>query len=281
MSMPVEGINLTMQHVPATDSFERRETVVTERSNGPLLNEATQLNVEPMESNIKKSTSACSHRDSGFGHEFYRKLAEARELTNDHFEYGWAVCSIVLGSLFGLGFLLLTTAIPVAMIWIGSAHLNDCPHSPELPILLIVSGCILAAGSLINICDQLLEGYVYHTSGKRQSIMIRAINCLVIGLMLACLILGCIWIHGRNLPHENRFFDDAGMNRPVTPIPEHLYRSNQTVPPIGERANRMDPQFCHPVLYQFSYWLLNISFIVLALIALLTCIGMMTANFIP
>jgi len=278
MSVPVEGINLAMDHLSnPTNEHLIRQTVVTERSNGPLLNEATQLNVEPtIESNIKHSCSTYSDNRGGFGQEFYRRLAEARELTNDHLEYGYAVCSIVLGSLFGLGFLLLTTAIPVAMIWIGSAHLNDCPHSPEIPILLIVSGCILAGGSLINICDQLLEGYVHHTSGKRKSVWIRAVNCLVIGLMLACLILGCIWIHGRNLPHENRFFDDAGQNS-VQPA---LLR-NETVPAIAERAHRADPQFCHPVVYQFSYWLLNISFVVLALVALLSCIGMMTANFIP
>jgi len=162
------------------------------------------------------------------------------------------------------------------MIAIGARHLNDCPHSPELPILLVVSGCILATGSLINIGDQLLEGYLYHTSSKRKSVWIRAVNCLIIGLMLASLILGCIWIHGRNLPHENRFFDDSGSNS-VAPVPLR----NQTVPMDDARANRADPQYCHPLVYQFSFWLLNISFVVIGLIFILTLIGMCTSTFIP
>ena len=181
----------------------------------------------------------------------------------------------LISIVFGLGFLLLTTAIPVAMIAIGATHINDCPHSTEIPILLIVAGAILGTGSLINIGDQLMEGYAHHNNGKRKSVWIRAINCLVIGLLVACLILGCIWIHGRNVPHENRFFDDNGANS-VQPA---LLR-NQTVTSDSANANRADPQYCHPLVYQFSYWLLNISFVIMGLILILTLIGILTANIV-
>jgi len=218
--------------------------------NGTVPLRTTTVDLEPT-TTTKTTTHTTTVEPSyayhyGFGSDFYRRLVDARNITNGYWEFGYAVLSIVLGSMIGLGFLLLTTALPISMIAIGATHLENCPAAPEIPILLITAGCILTFGSLCNIIDQLLEGYVYHTSGKRQSKLITLVNIIVLGLVLASLILGSIWVYGRNRPADVQ-------------QPGNYY------------------SYCHPTVWQFAFWVLNVSWIAVGLIVGLTLIGIVTA----
>jgi len=161
-----------------------------------------------------------------------------------HREYTVRIAETRHATFMGLGFLLLTPTIPLAMIAIGATHFNNCPAIPELPALLIAAGSVLAFGTLGNIADVLLEGYLYHTSDRRKSAVITVFNIAIFITLIICLILGCMWVYGRPEPAEF---------------------------PTEEQG-----QYCHPVVYQVTFWLLNIMTVIVVLIVSLSIIAFVT-----
>ncbi|KAI1287038.1 hypothetical protein HDE_10703 [Halotydeus destructor] len=288
------GVNLVMEHLKGNQSPENSETTQTEpTANMDGAGETIDLgdpvgNIQATTTNGSSNQTHSRHYDEneGFGQQIYRRIMEAKTDSSDNVQFAYAVITIILGSIVGLGFLLLTTALPIAMIAIGVSHLDNCPAIPELPILLIVAGSILAAGSLINIGDQFLEGYVYHTGGKRKSNLITLLNVLLCGLMLAALILGCIWVYGNpkpaDTPSPTAYFPSTA--RPAstlfpTMLPPMTHAPLPT--PSGGSSighNYFRNNYCHPTLWQFSYWLLNVSWILIGLVVLLSIIGIVSAN---
>jgi len=155
---------------------------------------------------------------------------------------------------------LLATAIPVAMITIGSVNIEKCPAIPELPILLIVSGSLLAFGSFINIVDELKEGYVYHLIGRAHCNAIDVANALIFLASIIAFMYGCLLVYGYNELAEYHI----GSNLTFVNF-TNLNSTGNTI--------TVHPLHCDPVLLNFSFWLLNAIWFVIVLFAIIGTIG--------
>ncbi|KAM4617417.1 transmembrane protein 272-like [Discoglossus pictus] len=56
-------------------------------------------------------------------------------------------------------------ALSIAMIVIGSIHIDDCPVEPKIPIYLIVAGVVYVVGFTIIPLKKVTEASVYTTEG--------------------------------------------------------------------------------------------------------------------
>ncbi|XP_070554016.1 transmembrane protein 272-like [Ptychodera flava] len=178
------------------------------------------------------------------------RIKQAKQDSSGVKDFTTSVCDIILGTT-GLvfGCLIctgLTMGIPIAMIVIGSIYLDDCPAEKNIPIYLIVCGVFTILSYLLSVClgksrgkkDENAEGEG-DAAGKGGAVTGCAgcISCLIGPFLFAWFIAGNVWIY-------------------------------RTYEPSYDDVNAAD--YCNKTLYLFSFWLLNVTYI---LIGLSCCIG--------
>ena len=130
--------------------------------------------------------------------------------------------------------------LPISMIIIGSKYKDDCPIQHKVPVWLIVSGVVALFQGIFapSFRD---DGKSDGNSGRG---VFRAVGLIVNIFQMVWLIMGSVWIYG-------------------------IYK-----PSFHEADGVM---FCDETLYQFSFWILNVTYIGLC-ITLFISIGMFVYN---
>lgn len=171
-----------------------------------------------------------------------------------------------------LAFSLLATALPIALITIGAVHINDCPDIPELPILLIASGSILALGTLINLGDELMNGYIYNVEGKRKSTLLGVINTIIFLLLIICFVFGMVLVYGKPNPASGV---STWNNANATDWSDEE-RNATNIQYARAITKSRKPEYCHQAVFQFAFWLLNILSVLSVVIIVLAVVGYST-----
>ncbi|XP_023238461.1 uncharacterized protein LOC111637250 [Centruroides sculpturatus] len=119
----------------------------------------------------------------------------------------------------------------IVMIIIGSIYVKDCPAERYIPIYLIVMGVF---GTIRN----LLDFFEFYRSEKGQKPITKFHN-KIINLFIFCwFIAGCVWVY-------------------------RAYKPNFYSPE--------SPLYCNKVVYLFTFWLINLTFILIAIVFLVCC----------
>jgi len=126
--------------------------------------------------------------------------------------------------------------LSLVMLIIGSIYVYDCNAEPNIPVYLIVSGVIGTIQHVITIWTKYVPK---ETQGrlKVQRSYCKSLNGLLHLFLIIWFILGCVWIYG---VHEVEFRD------------------------------RHKDEYCHKTLYYFAFWIMNLSFILLAIVIVLS-----------
>ncbi|XP_076352244.1 uncharacterized protein LOC143247711 [Tachypleus tridentatus] len=147
--------------------------------------------------------------------------------------------NMIFSSIIWTIFLLFTLGVPLSMIIIGTKYINDCPLEAHIPVMLIVSGSLLVISNLMIVLDRLkrISDPVKPTGVTVIGSVTTLLNFLAFGWFIA----GCVWVFGSNKPSSD---------------------------PKEKSA------FCHPILYNFAFWLLNVGFMCMGGIIILGIIGL-------
>ncbi|XP_076118253.1 transmembrane protein 272-like isoform X1 [Mytilus galloprovincialis] len=168
----------------------------------------------------------------------YGQLKEARHTTDGNVSFAKRGFTIILGSTICTILLVLFLSIPIACIVIGSLYLHDCPAQRLIPIYLIVAG----AFSLVKDLSSLLQKCKAKRTEEEQEggAPTNFFDGLVGCFLFAWFICGNVWIYSTH----NHFSTDS-----------------------------TKADFCEPVLFYFSFWLLNATYILIGISCLLCCCG--------
>ncbi|KAF8790086.1 uncharacterized protein LOC129961050 [Argiope bruennichi] len=131
--------------------------------------------------------------------------------------------------------------ISLALLIIGCIYIDDCKIQPNIPLYLIVSGVLGTIQHFIAIWTK----YVPKDSLgriKEYRNYCKIVDCVIQLFLTIWFVLGCIWVYGVYNEVEYR---DTERN-----------------------------EYCNQTLYLFAFWILNFSFMILALLAViaLSCI---------
>lgn len=119
------------------------------------------------------------------------------------------------------------------MIVIGSIHFRDCPREKYIPIYLIIGGGV----GIIKILFSLVRGFVIKDNNNDdEGNPYIGFTGWFIGCFLFCwFIAGNIWVY--------RIYNDFDKN------------------------DNNSPNYCHPTLYYFTFWIITGSYILIACIS--------------
>lgn len=119
--------------------------------------------------------------------------------------------------------------LPLVMLIIGSIFVNDCPLEPRIPVYLVVAGLF----GLFQHVTALVTKYLPEEKRRISDVQKRWCTCLDSVLqtfLFVWFIAGCVWVYGNYEPHYD---------------------------------NPQRPDYCHKTVYLFTFWMFNISFIIL------------------
>ncbi|XP_064608113.1 transmembrane protein 272-like [Liolophura sinensis] len=150
-------------------------------------------------------------------------------------------CSVICGSIVGLVILGLSTALPIAMIVIGSMYLHDCPVERYIPIYLVVGGSFGLFYFFISLCNRAKSKRDGEESDDSPAPCLSTILCLVSCFTTAWFIAGNVWV----------------------------YRTYSIW-----SADPVSKNYCNQTLYLFAFWQLTACYIMLAIgLVLVVCCG--------
>lgn len=119
--------------------------------------------------------------------------------------------------------------LPLVMLIIGSIFVDDCPLEPRIPVYLVVAGLF----GLIQHVTALVTKYLPKEKQRISDVQKRWCTCLDSVLqtfLFVWFIAGCVWVYSNYEPNYDN--------------PNH-------------------PDYCHKTVYLFTFWMFNISFIIL------------------
>lgn len=125
----------------------------------------------------------------------------------------------------------------VPMVAIGFGYLPDCPLEPVLPLLLLGGGIIMIVTVLLSLCAQNGSSLGVAEEETYGTFETSAIFCLTFALntvLLGSFIIACFLVY----------------------------------PNLNPSSTRGEDSYCHPVAFQFAFWLLNFLWACLAVILL-------------
>jgi len=167
----------------------------------------------------------------------FSRIKQAWNESSNTFQFlGTAICIIFQT----VGWFTCVGGIPflsLVMLIIGSIYVDECKIEPNIPVYLIVSGVVGTLQHIITIWTK----YVPKESHGKLRVYRRYCNSLngIFHLFLTMwFIVGCVWVYGA---HSEVEFKDREKN-----------------------------EYCHKTLYYFSFWILNLSFIFLGLLVVLS-----------
>lgn len=167
-------------------------------------------------------------------------ITRIKEAWNDSSNVFQFMCRVVCIIFQTVGWFTCVGGIPflsLVMLIIGSIYVNDCNIEPNIPIYLIVSGLIGTIQHVIVIWTN----YVPKDSKGRLKVYrssCRLLNGFFHLFLMIWFILGCVWVYSAK--SEVKF------------------------------TNPMEQEYCNATLYNFTFWIFNLSFILLGLLLFLS-----------
>ncbi|CAF0807845.1 unnamed protein product [Adineta steineri] len=154
--------------------------------------------------------------------------------------------ALILGSTYFLIALCIILVLPILQLAIGIAYYNQCPVNFYIPIYLIVTGACGCAGVGLTI----IIVVAFICCIKQDSIAGSCFNGCVIGIVLfiiflmsfflfAWFIAGNVWVFGAK---DKVTYD-----------------------------NVQSPNYCHQTLYQFAFWIIIITYILMIVSCCASC----------
>lgn len=159
-----------------------------------------------------------------------------RDSTNICSFIGTAVCIIFQT----VGWFTCVGGIPflsLVMLIIGSVYIDECKIEPNIPVYLIVSGVIGTIQHVITIWTKYVPKDAQGRLKVKRSYC-NSLNGLFHMFLMIWFIIGCVWVYGA---HSDVDFRDKDKD-----------------------------EYCHKTLYYFAFWILNLSFILLAMVIVLS-----------
>ncbi|KAL5011352.1 hypothetical protein ScPMuIL_009903 [Solemya velum] len=178
--------------------------------------------------------------DSLFG-----KVKEAHKESSGTVEFFKKVFVMFIGTVGFTICLALVLALPITMVVIGAIYKNDCPIEHYIPIYLIVAGSFGIFKNLISLGQRFRNRGDEDADEKnaKPNPLDMLINCF----LLAWFIAGNVWIYG--------------VHKQWT-------------------ADSTSPNYCHPTLYYFAFWITTATYIIMAATCCCVCCGgILTAAF--
>lgn len=167
----------------------------------------------------------------------YREFREVESPTS-FFKFFMVAVNFVIGTAIATCCLAIANIVPIAMVIIGGMNINNCPVEPWIPIWLIVMGCCSIGKSVLNILYRAKRRFIDEdVNDPHANVKPNPFDGLISMFLLAWFIAGCVWVYR-------------------TPTPSSV--------PGGTL-------YCDSTTYQFAYWLLLITFIIVGLIMTCTC----------
>jgi hypothetical protein len=200
---------------------------------------------EPMTEEGKAKVEANKTSDDNKGKSLKVKMVEARNRSEGRVDFVTAIFAIIVGSVIGLIALAVANIISIAQIVIGAIYLHDCTLRPGIPIILIINGSVGILQSFSESINKRLESNSDERNGSlsapvstRVSTTFKIeVNVLRL-IAIASFIAWCVLVYGSDRPDYDRTDSE---------------------------------QYCHPTLYLFALWLLNIYFILIAFFVCCCC----------
>lgn len=141
--------------------------------------------------------------------------------------------------------LVLLIAIPITMIIIGAIHFNDCSLQRLIPIWLIVSGFLTITKNISTFVERIKNRNENQTGNKILTIFDSFLSIAII-IWFIC---GNIWTYSN-------------------------YSKVQTADPLKDN-------YCHSVVYYFSFWIITSIYILLILACIIFCCTICITLFLP
>ncbi|XP_022103090.1 uncharacterized protein LOC110985928 isoform X2 [Acanthaster planci] len=176
----------------------------------------------------------------------YRKIREAQANSSTPVHFVVTTIRILLNTVFATVCLTLSTALPIAMIVLGSIYMNDCPAERMIPIYLTVFGAVYNLKAIIDLCSRgIKEKYKNRERSGSDSLeenkLFIGVNWVsrLLGLfLLGFFIAGNVWIYRIYAPSDD----------PTS------------------------PNYCFGPLYYFAFWVTTLAYILIGL----CCCGVTT-----
>ncbi|XP_072171339.1 transmembrane protein 272-like [Diadema setosum] len=164
----------------------------------------------------------------------FGKMKDAKRDSNNPVDYLKRAFQLLLSTAIVSIFLVVSLAIPIAMIAVGGIYFTRCPIDHRIPIFLVVMGGV----SIMKNLSDLRNRYKY-PGGREDEVRHRKEYEGFISHLMGCFlfvffITGNVWVYG-------------------------IYRVVNTTDPEQEE------DYCHPVLYYFSFWIITVIYIVCGL----------------
>jgi hypothetical protein len=147
--------------------------------------------------------------------------------------------NIIIGTAVATICLAIVNIIPIAMIVIGSIHLQDCPAEQYIPIWLIIMGAVSIFKSLLNCLYRAKRKFTGEEAPNDENANVKPnpFDGLISCFLLAWFIAGTVWV----------------------------YRTHPTF------VTPKSPMYCDELTYKFTYWLITVMYIFCLLFMLFTC----------
>lgn len=145
----------------------------------------------------------------------------------------------------------LTIVIPLGMATVGLLFSHSCPSFPSLPILLIVLGGVMTIGNLSNLMCGLLspKDSSLDPHAEVKQMLASTGNLVINGLSLILILITTGWMYFNPKPTLRSAVKDSTNDSFISP---------SSFPP---------PAYCHPVLYLFALYTINL------MMSFLTCVA--------
>ncbi|CAF1439067.1 unnamed protein product [Rotaria sordida] len=174
----------------------------------------------------------------------YVKISQSKTWIG-HIDTGVAAAA----SIYGLAVLIILLAVPIALLVIGSLYHDPryCPIEPRISLFLIVSGSVILAVITLIIIISILTIFFAPLNSLKSRILPFILSIIIlIGIIFSFiwLIIGSVWIFRVNkwVTHE---YD----------IINNFYTYN----------------YCHPVLYRFTFVYLILAYIFMVITCAYQC----------
>ncbi|KAG8181409.1 hypothetical protein JTE90_023572 [Oedothorax gibbosus] len=228
--------NLELEDEQCKDTAEDEETAVS-----LLVGESVSINMQGKSPSVRVLTAdgigvKPKKKESLFSRNLITRLRNSWAKSTNVYDFLFRVVLIVFST---LGWILCSGGLPfvsIAMFIIGSVYINDCKVQPNIPLYLIVGGVFGTIQHFVSFWNKCVPESRQGRLSNYQ-IYYSALDGAITLFLLIWFIIGCAWVYGvRNVEFQDEYKDE----------------------------------YCHKTVYYFAFWLLNINFILIALVAVLS-----------
>ncbi|CAF0869729.1 unnamed protein product [Brachionus calyciflorus] len=169
----------------------------------------------------------------------FNQLQRAKEESTNPADYALKACGILCGSIIITIIFAISSAIPITMIIIGAIYKDQCTIDHKIPIWLIVSGVFGCLSAIIRTIQNCYSIYKKRQNESYEQGKKSCITSVIELFIFSWFICGNVWVY-------------SAKSSVVT-------------------DNQLDPFYCHATCYYFAFWVITVSWIVMALLCCCCC----------